>query len=588
MSFSSSYSSSCIACASYINSREISILHRLQSCKSTREIKQLQSYIIKTIPALQTQLIYSKIVSACSLCSDSDPGYVNSIFRQISDPTITLYNAIIRCFSGCKNGKDSLTAFLLYGDLLARGLVPDNYTYPFVLRACAQSRALREGEVVHAHVIKNGLIFDLYVINTLIRMYAVCGFIGAAQKIFDESTRRDLVSWTTLIQGYVKVGFWKEGVKSFLDMCENGFEADEMTMVTVLSACASLGDITLGRKIHRYMHDHKVNVDVFVGNALVDMYLKCGDPDLARKVFNEMPVKNVVSWNSMILGLARQGEFKEALQVFRKMQRHGVKPDDVTLVGVLNSSANLGMLELGKWHWEAVGVFNCMKYKDVYSYTALIVGLAMHGQGQKALDLFNEMPKMGIKPDDVTYVGVLMACSHVGLVEEGRKHFSDMSTVYDLEPQTEHYGCMVDLLGRAGLMSEAEDFIKSMPIEPDAFVWGALLGACRIHGKVELAETIMEKLVKIEPERDGAYVLMSNIYSSANKWRDAIKLRKEMKERKMKKTPGCSSIELDGVVHEFRKGDKSHPQTKEIYVLLDEMMIHLKSAGQWVCTDAFS
>ncbi|XP_028065967.1 pentatricopeptide repeat-containing protein At5g48910-like [Camellia sinensis] len=171
---------------------------------------------------------------------------------------------------------------------------------------------------------------------------------------------------------------------------------------------------------------------------------------------------------------------------------------------------------------------------------------------------------------------------HTGLVGEGRKHFSQMSKVYNLEPQTEQYGCMVDLLGRAGLINEAEEFIKNMPIEPDAFVQGPLLGACKIHGKVELAEIVMDKLVRIEPERDGAYILMPNIYSSANKWRDAIKLRKALKERNAKKTPGCSSIELDGVVHEFPRGDKSHQKTKAIYILLDEITSLLKNSGQWV------
>jgi len=290
------------------------------------------------------------------------------------------------------------------------------------------------------------------------------------------------------------------------------------------------------------------------------------------------------------------------------MQNIGLKPDDVTLVGVLNSCANLGVLELGKWvhayidkNWikadgyignalvdmyakcgsidQAFRVFQGMKNRDVYSYTAIIVGLAMHGEAEKALSIFSKMPSVGIEPDEVTFIGVLSACSHAGLVAEGQKYFEEMSRVYNLIPQTEHYGCMVDLLGRAGLINEAEEFIKNMPIEPDAFVWGALLGACRIHGKVELGESVMRKLLEVEPERDGAYILMSNIYSSSNKWRDALKLRKAMKGKNMKKTPGCSSIELDGVVHEFRKGDKSHPKSKEIYKLLEDIMSQLKNYG---------
>ncbi|XP_059651741.1 pentatricopeptide repeat-containing protein At1g08070, chloroplastic-like [Cornus florida] len=612
MSFSSSFFTT--PHAHNFNFQNFSLLHTLESCKSIRQLKQIHSQIIKTSPNLLTQFIYSKILSICSVSPDTDLSYAHSIFAQLSHPNITSYNAIIRCFSGTKNDTNPLNVLLLYRELLTKGLVPDNYTYPFLLKACAQSRALRLGKLVHAHAIKNGLVLDVYVMNTLMRLYAVCGIIGGVQKVFDESSQRDLVSWTTLIQGYVKMGFWKEGIRVFLEMCEVKLRADEMTMVIVLSACANIGDLSLGRKIHSYIHDNNVKLDVYIGNALVDMYLKCGDVGFARKVFNEMPLKNVVSWNSMISGLAQQGEFKEALDVFRKMQSRGVKPDDVTLVAVLNSCANLGLLELGKWiHTyvdknrikadgfignalvdmyakcgsidEAFRVFEGMKCRDVYTYTAMIVGLAMHGQGKRALDLFFEMPKVGVEPDGVTFVGVLTACSHEGLAEEGYEHFEDMTRVYNLEPQTEHYGCMVDLLGRAGLISEAEEFIANMPIEPDAFVWGALLGACRIHGKVELAESVMENLVKVEPEKDGAYILMSNIYSSANRWRDALKLRKAMKGRNMKKTPGCSSIEVNGKVHEFRKGDKAHPKAEEIYILLDEMRSHLKDGGHLTLSD---
>lgn len=491
--------------------------------------------------------------------------------------------------------------------MLVNGFVPDNYTVPFVLKACARSQAIKEGVQIQSYAVKTGLLMsNVYVKNTLMRLYAVCGLVNSVRRVFDESSQRDLVSWTTLIQCYVKMAFPKEGVAAFFEMCDAKLKADEMTVVVVLSACSKLGDLGLGRRIHDYVRDNRVTSDVFVGNALVDMYLKCGDAGSARKIFNDMPVRNVVSWNSLIAGLAHQGEFKGALDVFRKMQSVGVKPDDVTLVCVLNSCANLGLLELGKWvhvyidrnQIEADGiignalvdmyakcgsidracrVFEGTKRRDVYSYTAVIVGLAMHGEALRALDIFSEMPRVGVKPDEVTFIGVLTACSHAGLVAEGKKYFNDMSCVHNLRPQTEHYGCMVDLLGRAGLIEEAEELISSMPMEPDAYIWGALLGACRIHGEVELGEDVMEKLLEVEPEKDGAYVLMSNIYSSANKWRDAVKLRKEMKGKKMKKTPGCSSIELDGVVYEFRKGDKSHPRSNEMYERLEEITRHLRN-----------
>nr|DAD31783.1 TPA_asm: hypothetical protein HUJ06_010634 [Nelumbo nucifera] len=579
------------------------ILHRLECCKSMEELKQIHACIIKARP-LQTQLVLDKFLS-CALSTLGSLDYAQSFFSQIRNPNLYAYNAVIRGFSRSKNPMQSL---LFYGEMLEKGFCPDNFTIPFLLKACAELRTLREGEGIHSQSIKNGLVWDVYVRNTLMRMYAVCGVTGAAQKLFDESCHRDLVSWTTLIQGYVENGFPGQAIQVFLEMSMTKLKADGKTMVIVLSACSELGDLDLCRKIHSYIQDNKVYLDLFVENALVDMYLKCGDIDSACRLFNSMPKKNVVSWNSMILGLTQQGEFKEALLVFRSMQRDGAEPDDVTLVGVLNSCANLGVLELGKWVHayvdrkgiradgfignalvdmyakcgsidQAFGVFKNMQHRDVYSYTSMIAGLAMHGEGERALDLFSEMSRVGMKPDEVTFIGILTACSHVGLVEEGRQYFEDMSRVYKLKPQIEHYGCMVDLLGRAGFISEAEEFIRKMPIEPDAFVWGALLGACRIHGKVELGERIMKKLVEIEPEKDGTFVLMSNIYASANRWRDAVKVRKAMKERKMKKIPGCSLIELNGMVHEFRKGDKSHPKTKEIYKMLDEIMSRLRQEG---------
>ncbi|KAK8697472.1 hypothetical protein V6N13_113620 [Hibiscus sabdariffa] len=583
-----------------------SYIHSLESCQSTREIKQLHALTIKTRP-LQTQLICSKILSFLNPSSSPDSlNYARELINHLDTPYLQLhfYNSLLQALSS------SSQVIALYEEMITKGIYPDTYTIPYVLKSCAKFQALEEGRQIHAHSVKFGLSSNVYVLNTLMRLYAVCGITQHVKELFDQSPERDLVSWTTLIQAFVKMGSAKEAIRAYFDMCRANLQPDKRTLVVVLSACSRLGDLSLGTRIHENICDvHDVYSDVFVGNALVDMYMKCGDADSARQLFEKMPVKNVVSWNSMISGLVQQGQFKEALHVFHEMQGIGLRPDSVTLVAVLNACSNLGKLELGKWVHayidknqikadgfignalvdmyakcgsieQAFGVFRAMECKDVFSYTAMIVGFAMNGEAERALEIFSEMPVVGIKPDGVTFVGVLAACSHAGMVEEGRRHFEDMSRVYNLEPQTEHYGCMVDLLGRAGLISEAEEFIANMPIEPDAFVWGALLGACKIHGKIELGETVMKKLVAIEPERDGAYILMSNIYSSANRWKDALKLRKEMKERKMKKAPGCSLIEVNGVVHEFRKGDKSHPRNEELRKLLAEMAIHLQNHGQ--------
>ncbi|XP_027113539.1 pentatricopeptide repeat-containing protein At1g08070, chloroplastic [Coffea arabica] len=586
--------------------KDFSFLH---SCKSIKELKQIHALIVKTSPSIEIQqLLYSKMLPLCACFTPfTDLSYIHSLFAQLSDPDINLYNTVIRCFSGSKNKETCIVVLLFYLELMKNGLVADSYTYPFVLRACAQLNALSEGEMIHAHLVKTGFFLDLYVVNTLMRLYGACGVVDGVRKVFDGSPERDLVSWTTLIQGYVDNGHWREGIDMFFDMCESGQRADEKMMVVVISACAKLGDFSLGKKLHEYVVHNNVNFDVFVGNALVDMYLKCGDAESACRVFKEMPATNVVSWNSLISGLAQKGDFDGAMNLFREMQVNSIKPDATTLIAVLNSCANLGVLDLGKWVHsyldrsqikadgflgnalvdmyakcgsivDALGVFERMEHRDVFTYTSVILGLALHGEGEVALKLFTKMLEVGIHPNEVTFVGVLAACTHAGLVEEGQKYFTDMSKVHKIEPQTEHYGCMVDLFGRAGLLSEAMDFIENMPLEPDAFIWATLLGACRLHEKLEFAESIMEHLARIEPEKDGGYVLMSNMYASANKWSKALQLRKAMKKRKLKKTPGCSCIELDGIVYEFRSGDTAHPKTEGRYAVLNKISFQLYDA----------
>ncbi|XP_072993757.1 pentatricopeptide repeat-containing protein At1g08070, chloroplastic-like [Typha latifolia] len=544
-----------------------------------KELKQFQAIVLKS-KSLQTHLIISKILTFCALSPCGDISHARSLLARIENPTVSVYNSILRGIAGREEDPVANSLSLLE-EMLQRGIFPDNYTFPLLIKVLADSRALAEGEAVHAHVVKMGFQFDVYVRNNFMRLYAVCGEVGSAQNLFDCFPDRDLVSWTTLISGYSKMGLLKEAVSVFLRMMDENLDVDKVTVVAVLSACAKIGDLELGKKLHGYINAKKVDLDVFAWNALVDMYAKCGDVISAYKYFKRMPERNVVSWNSMISGFVHVGEFGKALSLFRKMQNTGIKPDIATLIGVLNSCANLGALDAGRWIHvytirsglkadgslgnalidmyakcgiidQAMEVFGMMRCRDVYTYTSLIVGSAMHGQGDKALDIFSEMLRVGIKPNEVTFTGVLSACSHAGLVDIGLRHFGEMSTLYGIKPAIEHYGCVVDMFGRAGLLEKAQEFIRAMPIEPDAFIWGSLLGACKIHGKVPLGEKAMEHLLDFGPEEDGSYVLMSNIYTSADRRNDSTRVRKAMRKNRVRKTPGCSLIEIDGIVHEFR------------------------------------
>ncbi|XP_050368129.1 pentatricopeptide repeat-containing protein At1g08070, chloroplastic-like [Argentina anserina] len=448
-----------------------------------------------------------------------------------------MWNTIIRGYS---LSSTPLRAVEFYRMMILSGTEPNSYTFPFVLKSCARiGAASPEGKQLHGHVLKLGLGCDAFVHTSLINMYAKSGELENARLVFDKSCLRDAVSYTALITGYVSRG--------------------------------------------------------------------CMDD--ARRLFDEMLARDAVSWNAMISGYAQSGRFEEALGLFEEMRRANVVPNESTMVSVLSACAHLGALDLGKWihvyidkklqslsnaplqtslidmyakcgNIEAAKqVFDGMEDKSLASWNAMITGLAMHGEANAALELFSKMGDEGIKPDDITFVGVLSACNHGGLVDLGRKYFSSMTKDYNISPQLQHYGCMIDLLGRAGLLDEAEALMKTMEMKPDGAVWGSLLGACRTHKRVEMGEYVAKHVFELEPENAGAYVLLSNIYAGAGMWDDVARIRTTLNDMGIKKVPGSTSIEVDSVVHEFLVGDKVHPLSEEIYEMLKEMDRLLDMAG---------
>ncbi|PON86323.1 DYW domain containing protein [Trema orientale] len=310
-----------------------------------------------------------------------------------------------------------------------------------------------------------------------------------------------------MIAGYVQCGKPKEATNLFLEMEKVGLKPNEVTVVAVLAACADLGDLYLGRRIHEYSSRSGFGKDVRVSNTLIDMYVKCGCLEDAQEVFHEMEERTVVSWSAMIQGLA------------------------------------------------------------------------IHGKAEEALRLFSEMIRAGVKPNWVTFLGLLHACSHMGLIDEGRNFFAGMTRDYGIVPRIEHYGCMVDLLSRAGLLQDAHEFIKNMPIKPNGVVWGALLGGCKVHKNIALAEEAIRHLSELDPLNDGYYVVLSNIYAQAERWEDTAQVRKLMRDRGVKKTPGWSSITVDGICHEFVAGDESHPQALEIFQTWGKLLEKMKLRG---------
>ncbi|XP_077238352.1 pentatricopeptide repeat (PPR) superfamily protein [Tasmannia lanceolata] len=514
-----------------------------------------------------------------------------------------------------------------------------------LITALHDSSNLKQLKHVHAHVLRKGLDQSSFVLAKLLRMLTNQNLPmdHYARQVFDQVRQPNAFLWTALIRGYALLGPFRESLILYTHMRRLGNRPLSFTFSALFKACAATFDLHVGTQIH----GHTISIggfhsDLFVNNTLITMYVSCGCLDSARKVFDEMPVRDVISWTSLIVAYAKKGEMKlaeglfdelpdkdmvawtamvtgyaqnarprDALKLFERMRAAGVETDEVTLVGVISSCAQLGALKQAHWIRdiaeragfsparnvvvgsalidmyakcgcveEAYRVFEEMTDRNVYSYSAMIVGFAMHGRANEAMNLFSKMVETDIRPNGVTFIGVLSACSHAGLVEQGCRYFASMFDDYRISPSADHYACMVDLLGRAGNVENAYELVKTMPIEAHGGVWGALLGACRIHGKPHIAEIAANHLFELEPNGIGNYVLLSNIYASAGQWDDVLSVRKLMREKGLRKNPGCSWVEAkDGIVHEFFAGDMSHPMSDEIKQILEELMGRLKKAG---------
>ena len=464
--------------------------------------------------------------------------------------------------------------------------------------------------MLFAQISKFGFNLDQFVSNALVSAFANSGFMESARKVFDESPHNDVVAWTSLINGYVKNECPREALKCFVKMRSLGMRIDGVTVVGMLRAASLLGDASLGKWVHGfYVVARRVRLDAYVCSALVDMYFKCGLCDDACKVFDEMPYRNVVSWTTLIAGYVQCNKFRDAIRVFWDMLLDDAVPNEFTLTGVLSACAHIGALDQGRLvHQyiesnevnlnsaigtalvdmyakcgcmdEALRVFEDLQVKDVFTWTAMINGLAVHGEALKALKLFSCMLRSGIQPNEVTFIGVLGACSHGGFVEEGKRLFELMSHEYHLKPNMGHYGCMVDLLGRAGYLDDAKHIIDNMPMKPSPGVLGALFGACMIHKAYEMGERIGNYLINMQPNHSGRYALLANLHSMCQNWEAAAHVRKLMKGTMVEKTPGCSWIEVDGLIHEFKAFDHSHNESCGVYSIVENLILQVKLAGQ--------
>ncbi|XP_010260860.1 PREDICTED: putative pentatricopeptide repeat-containing protein At5g52630 [Nelumbo nucifera] len=483
-----------------------------------------------------------------------------------------------------------------------------SHHYASLLQSLIEGKAIEPGKQIHAHLLVTGIGLSTIVATKLVNLYSVCNHLPHAYCLFDRIPKDNVFLWNVLIQGYAWNGPHQAALSLYHQMFEYGLHPDNFTFPFVLKACSALPALQQGREIHCHVIRAGWESDVFVGAALIDMYAKCGCVATARRVFDNVLVRDVVFWNSMLAAYSQNGHPDEALCLCREMAFAGLRPTVATLVAVISASADIAALPQGRelhgfswrhgfdcqdkvktalvnmyaksgWVRVARRLFERLAEKRVVCWNSMIAGYAMHGHTTEAFALFEEMKKEGAPPDHITFVGVLSACSRGGLMDEGWKFFESMVKEHLIEPTVQHYTCMVDLLGHSGRLDEAYDLIMRMKVRPDSGVWGALLHASKIHRNVMFGEKALERLIDLEPNDAGNYVILSNIYAQAGNWEGVAWVRGLMKERGLKKSIALSWIEVKNKTHAFLVGDTSHPQSDEIYAELERVGGLMEEAG---------
>lgn len=580
----------------------------LQTCRSLNPLRQIHSSLVTWGLTVQSPHLSAQIIIKYSKLGDIKSA--RSLFDNIHGHRSFMWNTMLRAYA---NGSHSSETLQLYSLMRKTGIVPNNYAYPFALKACAShSSSLHLVKAIHGDAIRTGFDSDRFFEAALLDTYAKCGQIEDARILFDKMTTRDLVCWTAMITAYDHAEQPQESLLLFLEMLrKEGLFIDPVATVTLASAVGQLGDGKRARSIHSqairrgFIFEH-----TFVANSIIGVYAKCGKVEKARLVFEGMKVRDIISWNSMLSAYTQNGQATESLLLFHQMQTSKYEPNSVTVLTMVSTCAYLGSRHLARRIHDfvihnkitidatllnalidmyakcgaldtAVEIFNKIQPPDrsVCTWNALIGGYGMHGRGTEALQLFQYMQEEeSIKPNHITFTSILSACSHSGLINEGKQCFKDMKKL-SIKPDMKHYACMVDMLGRTGLLTEAYNLIKEMPLEPNDEVWGALLLACRIHGNTKLGEIAATRLFQLKPEHSGYYVLMSNIYAASSKWKEVRRLREGMKSKGLTKVAALSMVELGEEVHGFHTADWSNLYSLEAQRKAESMMVEMRMVG---------
>uniref|UniRef100_A0ACD5X1Q8 Uncharacterized protein n=1 Tax=Avena sativa TaxID=4498 RepID=A0ACD5X1Q8_AVESA len=501
---------------------------------------------------------------------------------------------------------------------------PGRRALPALLRAATRTRCAGSVGSAHGLAVRVGVEDDGFVGTALVGAYAACWRVADARRVFDGMSDRDLVAWGVILDSYFQTQDYKEALILLNKMKRSRVFPDQVILATVLSTCGHTLHLRSGKIIHAYILVSGICIDARLSSSLINMYATCADMEMAKKlyngiqrkdlvsstamvcgyakngrielarsIFNGMPDKDVVSWSAMISVYAESNQPSEALNLFKDMQECGVSPDEITILSVISACANIGSLDKASWiHsfvWNhgfckilsicnalidmfskcgslafALNMFNAMPRKNVITWTSMISAFAMHGDGRSALNRFGKMRSEGIEPNGVTFLCLLYACCHAGLVAEGRSLFESMVQEYRFKPKHEHYGCMVDLMGKSKLLQEAVDLVEAMHIKPNVAVWGSLLTACWMHGDLERVAFAAKKILELDPNHDGAYVLLSKIHAKSGNWDNAREMMGVMEVHGVSKETGCSWVELNGAFHNFGARGEKHQENRRI------------------------
>ncbi|CAJ2668502.1 pentatricopeptide repeat-containing protein At5g39680-like [Trifolium pratense] len=532
------------------------------------------------------------------------------LFDEMPIRNVVSYNALM---GGYLHSGEHLEVISLFKNMVSsfqNDVLPNEYVFTTVLSACSHSRRVFEGMQCHGYLFKFGLVFHHYVKSALVHMYSKCFHVDLALQVLDSEhgSNNDAFCYNSVLNALVESRRWAEAVDVLGRMVDDCAVWDNVTYVSVMGLCGQIRDLRLGLQLHAQLLKGGLVFDVFVGSMLVDMYGKCGDVLNVRKVFDGLQNRNVVVWTSVMTAYLQNGDFEETLNLLTCMDQEGTMPNEFTFAVLLNACAGIAALKhgdilhgrvekLGFKNHVIVGntlinmysksgsidssynVFFDMMHRNIITWNAMICGYSQHGLGKQALLVFQDMVSTGECPNHVTFVGVLSACAHLALVKEGFYYLNQLMKHFKIEPGLEHYTCVVAVLCRAGLLEEAENFMKTTQVKWDVVSWRVLLNACNVHRNYSLGKQIAETILQMDPRDVGTYTLLSNMYAKARSWDGVTTIRKLMRERNVKKEPGVSWLEIRNVVHVFASDGSSHPECIQIYKKVQILLEMIKQLG---------